>query len=83
VTGLNQNVTADDVCYHIQTEDVGVRAEVVSQVFVAGRVLHTYRTDYAPWKSEPGWETRVADQVRRQHALMTAAVTRGRLRVTP
>lgn len=77
--GLNQNVTLDGRTYHVQTEDVADRSELVSQVFLDGRVLHTYRSPYGEWKSEPDWEKRVQEQAQKQHTLMVAATMRGRL----
>jgi hypothetical protein len=79
-TGYNENVEVEGLRYHVQTEDVGDRNEIVSQVFLDGRVLHTYRFPYADWRQEAGWEQRVAEQARRQHALMVAAAERGRLK---
>jgi len=81
--GFNENVEADGLTFHVQTEDVSDRAEIVSQVFLEGRVLHTYRVEYGDWKSEPGWEQRVAAQAKRQHELMVAATQRGRLTPRP
>lgn len=79
-SGYNENVEVDGLRYHVQTEDVAERSEIVSQVFLDGRVLHTYRFPYADWRGEAGWEKRVAEQARRQHALMVAAAERGRLK---
>lgn len=79
--GLNQNVDADGHQFHVQTEDVPDRDEVVSHVFLGGRVLHTYRYCYADWKADVDWRDKVLAKARRQHAVMVAAVERGR--VTP
>ncbi|MFQ5508006.1 MAG: hypothetical protein ACE5FN_01575 [Leptospirillia bacterium] len=76
--GYNENIDVGGVTYHIQTEDVTDRAEVVSQVFVGGVVLHTYRVSYADWKSEENWRSKVASQAKKQHTLMMAAASRGR-----
>lgn len=81
--GFNENVETGGHEYHVQTEDVTERDEIVSQVFLEGRVLHTYRVSYADWKGEPNWEARVAEQARRQHALMVAATQRGRIVAAP
>jgi len=81
--GFNERVEAEGREYHVQTEDVSDRAEIVSQVFLAGQVLHTYRVSYADWKGEPGWEQRVSEQAKRQHALMVAATQRGRITAAP
>jgi hypothetical protein len=78
-TGFNDNVESEGRTYHVQTEDVSDRDEIVSQVFLEGQVMHTYRVSYAEWKGETGWEQRVADQARRQHTLMVAAAMRGRV----
>lgn len=79
-TGFNENVEVEGRRYHVQTEDVGDRSEIVSQVFLEGQVLHTYRVSYADWRQEAGWEQRVVEQARRQHTLMVAAAMRGRLK---
>jgi hypothetical protein len=76
--GLNQNIEVDGHTFHVQTEDVPDRSEVVSQAFLGGRVLHTFTTSYSEWKEVPGWEKRVADQASRQHSVMVAAAMRGR-----
>jgi hypothetical protein len=80
LTGFNENVEVEGRHYHVQTEDVNDRSEIVSQVFLDGQVLHTYRVSYADWRAEPGWEQRVAQQAKRQHTLMVAAAMRGRLK---
>jgi hypothetical protein len=80
LTGFNENVEVEGRHYHVQTEDVSDRTEIVSQVFLDGEVLHTYRVSYADWRAETGWEQRVADQAKRQHTLMVAAAMRGRLK---
>jgi len=76
--GLNQNVEADGHTFHVQTEDVSERSEIVSQAFLGGRVLHTFATSYVDWRQTAGWQQRVADQAGRQHAVMVAAAMRGR-----
>lgn len=77
--GLNQNVAVGEHCFHVQTEQVPDRDEVVSHVFLGGRVLHTYRYPYAAWKGRADWLKRVEAQALRQHAVMVAAVKRGRV----
>lgn len=77
--GLNQNVAADGYIFHVQTEDVPERGELVTQVFLEGRVLHTYSHAYGGWKARDDWRDRVAAQARRQHTVMVAAIMRGRL----
>ncbi len=77
---MDQNVEADGLHYHVQTEDVEDRCEVVTQVFMDGKVLHTYRLPYTEWKAETGWEAKVEEQAKKQHTLMVAAVMRGRLK---
>lgn len=77
--GHNQNIPYEGKLYHVQTEDVEDRLEVVTQVFLDGRIIHTYRVSYQPWQHEIGWQEKVAQQAKKQHTLMAAAVMRGRL----
>jgi len=76
--GFNQNVPAHGKLYHVQTEDVEATAEIVTHVFMDGRILHTYRLSYADWKTAGSWQDRVAEQAKKQHTLMVAAIHRGR-----
>lgn len=77
--GLNQNVKHEEKWYHVQTEDVPDRESVVTQVFVDGRIVHTYAFPYGEWKSSANWENMVREQAKKQHSLMVMAVNRGRL----
>ncbi len=77
--GLNQNVEVEGLTYHVQTEDVEDRQELVSQVFRSGQVLHTIRTPYKDWDMGKDPDRHLMHKAQRQHALLVAATERGRL----
>jgi hypothetical protein len=80
ITGFNTDVTYDGVTYHVQTEDKGVEtALILSLVYERGVILAAKRSPYDDLV-EAGFDIKVLeDRLQRQHKLICAAISAGRL----
>ncbi len=68
LTGLNDNIRFLGKELHIQTEDLGGTARLITtQVFFRGRVIHSRRTEYPVGAGEDGNRAVVLELMRRQH----------------
>lgn len=80
ISGFNTDVEFDNVVYHVQTEDKGLKARIiVSLVYDGGTVLASKRVSYDDLLSEAFDEKVLAERVQRQHQLICAAVRAGRM----
>lgn len=80
ISGFNTDVEFQDVVYHIQTEDKGLKSCLfVSLVYDRGAVLASKRTSYDDLANGSFNETELAERLQRQHKLICAAVKAGRL----
>ena len=80
ISGFNTDVEFQDVVYHIQTEDKGLRAQLfVSLVYNRGTILASKRTSYADLANGIFSEAELAERLQRQHKLICAAVKAGRI----
>jgi len=79
LTGHNTELLHDQVAFHVQTEDKGLgNPQVVSLIYVGGRVLAAKRTSYADLLAQGSGEKDIADLMERQHRTMLAAIRHGR-----
>jgi len=75
---MNSDVRYEGVVYHVQTEDMGREAsEIVSVVFLDGRVLRCIRKSYGDLDEAAA--TRVRERLMDQHRTVVLAILRGRL----
>lgn len=80
--GMNLEIKRAGRPFHIQTEDLGLlRGELVTQLFVAGSIVETFKFKYhhaqaIPPKSPPS-EGQLRHQMRDQHLALVRAVQAG------
>jgi hypothetical protein len=81
ISGFNTDVSFDNVVYHVQTEDKGLRSRlIVSLVYDGGTILASKRASYEDLASAAAFnESELAERLQKQHKLICAAVKAGRL----
>ncbi len=80
ISGFNTDVEFDNVVYHVQTEDKGLKARlIVSLVYDRGTILASKRVSYDDLVGKTFNEKMLAERVQRQHRLICAAVRAGRM----
>jgi hypothetical protein len=80
ITGFNTDIEHDGVVYHVQTEDKGLSSPLIlSLVYSGGAILAAKRQRYEDL-IEAGFNEEVLTQrLQRQHRLICAAITAGRI----
>lgn len=81
ISGINTDVKVGDVVYHVQTEDKGLKSRLLlSLVYDKGTILASKRVTYDDvLKGLDFDEKKLADHLNRQHQLICAAVSAGRI----
>lgn len=80
ITGFNTDIEHNGVVYHVQTEDKGLASPLIlSLVYAGGAILASKRTPYEDLISSGFSEGVLAQRLQRQHRLICAAVSAGRL----
>ena len=80
ITGFNTDVEYEGVTYHIQTEDKGMETPLIlSLVYNRGTILASKRSPYDDLLSSNFDEKILAARLQKQHKLICAAVSSGRL----
>ena len=81
ISGINTDVKVGDVVYHVQTEDKGLKSRLLlSLVYDKGTILASKRVSYDDvLKGADFDEKKLADHLNRQHQLICAAVSSGRI----
>jgi hypothetical protein len=80
ITGFNTDIEFEGVTYHVQTEDKGLATPfILSLVYDRGTILASKRAPYEDLVSDGFDEIVLADRLKRQHRLICAAVTAGRI----
>jgi hypothetical protein len=78
ITGMNSDVRYEGAVFHVQTEDLGLESrELVSVVFVSGRVLRSVRKNYRDLDAPA--PSAIRDRLMDQHRTVIQAILRGRL----
>lgn len=80
ISGFNTDVKFEDVVYHVQTEDKGLKSRlIVSLVYDRGTILASRRSSYEDIADETFDENVLAERLQKQHKLICAAVKAGRI----
>lgn len=80
ISGFNTDIEFDGSVYHVQTEDKGLSSRmIISLVYDGGTILASKRVGYDDIDTGIFDETKLTERVSRQHKLMCAAITAGRL----
>ena len=80
ITGYNTDIEFEGITYHVQTEDKGLAKPVIlSLVYDRGTILASKRLPYDDLLDGELDEEVLAARLNRQHKLICAAITAGRL----
>ncbi|MBC7796822.1 MAG: hypothetical protein H7Z37_08120 [Pyrinomonadaceae bacterium] len=80
ITGFNTDINFEGVTYHVQTEDKGLETPLIlSLVYTGGEILASKRSPYDDLISNGFDESVLTDRLNRQHKLICAAITQGRI----
>ncbi len=80
ITGFNTDIEHNGTVYHVQTEDKGLGSPIIlSLIYVGGAILASKRSPYHDLIAA-GFDAQVlAERLTRQHKLLCAAVSAGRI----
>ncbi|MCA1613667.1 MAG: sulfur carrier protein ThiS [Acidobacteria bacterium] len=80
ITGFNTDIEHEGVVYHVQTEDKGLDTPfILSLVYVGGAILASKRSPYTDLLNEGFDADALNERLQRQHKLICAAITSGRI----
>lgn len=80
ITGFNTDIEFQGVTYHVQTEDKGVETPLIlSLVYDRGTILASKRSPYDDLLIGTFSEKELIERLNRQHKLICAAVSAGRI----
>ncbi len=80
ITGFNTDIEYEGTVYHVQTEDKGLETPVIlSLVYVGGAILASKRSPYDDLVVAGFDATTLSERLNRQHKLICAAITAGRI----
>lgn len=80
ITGFNTDIECSGVTYHVQTEDKGLDTPLIlSLVYAGGEILASKRSPYEDLIVAGFDEKVLIDRLNRQHKLICAAISQGRV----
>lgn len=80
ITGFNTDIEYGGVTYHVQTEDKGLDTPLIlSLVYSGGEILASKRSPYDDLIAAGFDEKALSDRLNRQHKLICAAISQGRV----
>lgn len=80
ITGFNTDIEHDGVVYHVQTEDKGLASPLIlSLVYAGGAILASKRSPYQDLILTGFDEEVLSERLKKQHRLICAAITAGRI----
>lgn len=80
ITGFNTDIEYGGVTYHVQTEDKGLDSPLIlSLVYAGGEILASKRAPYDDLITAGFDEKTLSDRLNRQHKLICAAISQGRV----
>ncbi len=82
IPGFNETIRYNGRIYHAQTEDLGVKkAQIVSQIFCDGQILHTEKADYSHLLDSANLQLEVKKLLIKQHRNLHRIIKQGQLPV--
>lgn len=80
ISGFNTDIKVGETVYHVQTEDKGVKSRLLlSLVYDKGTILASKRVTYDEILKGEFDEKKLAEYLNRQHQVICAAVSAGRI----
>ena len=78
IVGYNHNVTYRGVCFHVQTEDSGIRTpHLITLLYHGGTIICSQKTSYADILNVDNLEHVVEDLAKEQHKGMLRRLKKG------
>ncbi|GBD99389.1 hypothetical protein BMS3Abin07_01424 [bacterium BMS3Abin07] len=81
LVGFNTNIPYKGKVYHVQTEDTGESAIIISLLYLKGAILASKKTSYDHLIGEPDIKSRVRELMKEQHKALIKALIHGRISV--
>jgi len=65
---LSSNITVDNITYHVQTEDMGIKTcKIITNIYIKGEVVFKKKSDYAHMTKLKDFSVRLASLLEKQH----------------
>ena len=65
---FSSNITVDNITYHVQTEDMGVKScKIISNIYLKGEIVFARKSDYAHLAKLKNFQTKLASLMEKQH----------------
>ncbi|RPI34653.1 MAG: hypothetical protein EHM54_09310 [Nitrospiraceae bacterium] len=65
---FSSNITVDDITYHVQTEDLGIKTcKIVTNVYLKGEIVHKRKSDYGHLTKLKDFDVRLPALMEKQH----------------
>lgn len=78
IVGFNHNVTYRGVCFHVQTEDSGIKSpHLITLLYHGGTIISSHKTSYADILNVDNLETVVEELAKDQHKGMLRKLKNG------
>ena len=78
IVGFNHNMTYRGVCFHVQTEDSGVKTpHLITLLYHGGTIISSQKTSYADILKVDNLETVIEDLAKEQHKGMLRRLKKG------
>ncbi|PLX92352.1 MAG: hypothetical protein C0619_06120 [Desulfuromonas sp.] len=78
IVGFNHNITYQGVCFHVQTEDSGVRSpHLITLLYHGGTIICSQKTSYADILNVDDLDKVVEDLAKEQHKGMLRRLKKG------
>ena len=65
---FSSNITVDNITYHVQTEDMGVKScKIISNIYLKGEILFSRKSDYAHLTKLKDFPDNISSLMEKQH----------------
>ena len=65
---FSSNITMDNVTYHVQTEDMGLKtSKIISNIYLKGEIVFTKKSDYSHLTKQKNFSEKLVSLMERQH----------------
>jgi hypothetical protein len=79
MTGLSAQVQRNGLTYYVQTQDMGLRANLIeSLIYRSGKLLSSRKTVYTPYLDRPDLKEQVARIMQDQHERVVRDINEGK-----
>jgi tetratricopeptide (TPR) repeat protein len=65
---FSSNITLDDITYHVQTEDMGIKScKIITNIYLKGEIVFTRKSDYAHLTKLKNFPDKLASLMEKHH----------------